>query len=105
MATKTPAKKAAPARRPGAAHAAAPPAPPAGSDLAKALQALRDNHQAIEAAKLREVELVAAVRNLPGGTWDQVAAVLGMHQPHAVKKFKPHLDEHRVVRVRTPAKR
>ncbi|MEU8334770.1 hypothetical protein [Micromonospora tulbaghiae] len=44
-----------------------------------------------------DVEHVAACRNA-GVSWQQIATALGIKQPSAVRKYKPLIEEVRVVR-------
>lgn len=64
------------------------------------LAALAANHQAQERLKREEVELVAAAREADA-EWTEIGQAIGMLRQHASRKFRPLLEERRVVTVRT----
>lgn len=74
-------------------------------------QAMETIAQAVAARDAAEQAVTAAVaearnrapheaRAATGIQWDQIATALGMHQPNAVRKYKPLLETKTTVTVR-----
>lgn len=102
-------------KRTAAKKAAAPRATPEETEGERLDRAALDRLAAAVAARNAAedavTEAVAAARNRPphesrrhaGIVWDQIAAVLGMHQPNAVRKYGALLVQETKVSVRKKA--
>lgn len=64
----------------------------------EALAAIRKAHEAIEEAEWKEVEAVADARGADL-TWGEIAEIVEMNQPNAVRKYRPYLQVSTEVKV------